>query len=171
MSSIPVQEVFNRLHAAGHGITRTPQGGLRVTHASKLTDQLRHLIANSKVELAKWLDTSAANDALEPLDWKRKHQHYIKHHFQCGSCISGSQGVEGGSRCNIGSTLWAAYINATGDATIKPAIAKFQESSGSSESNDFVGKKSMVGAESQMSRIPLRIAQRNLETPSKGTRE
>jgi hypothetical protein len=171
MSSIPVQEVFNRLRAAGHGVTLTPQGGLRVTYASRLTNQLRHLIEMSKVELANWLDTSAANDALEPLDWKQKHNHYMNHHFQCGRCISGSRGVLGVCRCDVGSSLWAAYITATNDATINLPLAKSHGSYGGAHSNALDVNTPTFGTENQMTRTPIRVVQRNSQTPFIGTRE
>lgn len=171
MSVTPVQEVFNRLRAAGHGVTLTPFGGLRVTHASRLTDQLRQLIEISKVELVKWLSNSAANESLEPLDWKRKHKHYIKHHFQCGRCISGSQGVQGVSRCDVGTSLWAAYITSTNDATIKLPVAKLNGSNGSPPSNALDVIAPTFEPENQMTSTPLRVVQCNSKTPSRGTKE
>ena len=55
------------LHAAGLTLSLTPDRGVKVAPASRLTDELRHLIRANLEDLRGWLQ--AANDPGDPARW------------------------------------------------------------------------------------------------------
>ena len=114
MSALPVQGIFESLHDAGLSICLTPDGGLGISPARCLTDELRVLIRGHKTFLLNWL--LAANDP-EPLPeppsdpnaWRELAQAYHAHHFVCSACIAAGRGAMYGLRCGVGAALWSHY--------------------------------------------------------------
>lgn len=99
--------IIETLRGAGLRLSLTDKSGVKVTPASRLTDELRGLIRAHKAELAGWLAT--ANDA-EPTDWRTLDRAYLTHHWRCRTCIAAGQGV--GVRCDVGKALWVRYAHA-----------------------------------------------------------
>ena len=72
MSALPIQLTIDQLHCAGLMLSLTPEYGLRVSPASRITPTLRKIICNQKANLVDYLlnsincDIGAANDWHEP---------------------------------------------------------------------------------------------------------
>jgi hypothetical protein len=116
------------LQSAGLVLGLTPERGLMVTPASRLTPPLRELIKAHRDDLVRWLGKEASNDPAtlspataptEPLDWHALDKAYQAHHVTCPVCIAA--GKVDGQRCGTGAALWAAY-----DQTPKPAPTRAQ---------------------------------------------
>ena len=129
--------VLTALRSAGLALTLTPDRGLGVTPASKLTNDLRGLIKVHRDELVRWLGRCASNDPAssellkpppapavvtagqviklmgnspvntENPDWETLDKAYQRHHFGCAVCVAAGQGR--GLRCGTGAALWSAY--------------------------------------------------------------
>ena len=111
--------VLKSLHTAGVSIAPTADGRLLVTHASRLTPELRGMIRETKAELLKYFSVYAANDPApapeppaDPGAWRELAQAYHEHHFACAHCIAAGRGVRYGLRCGVGTALWSAYSDA-----------------------------------------------------------
>jgi hypothetical protein len=111
------------IRAQGFALTVTKNGGLAVTPASRLTDQLREMIRSNKAAIVDYL--TAANDphtetqAVEPKrlfrprgPWLSPAEQvaadtYHHHHAQCPQCQAAGLGY--GDRCGAGMALWNQY--------------------------------------------------------------
>jgi hypothetical protein len=116
------------LQSAGLVLGLTPERGLKVTPASRLTPPLRELIKAHRDDLVRWLGKEASNDPAtpppapapaEPPNWHALDKAYQAHHVTCPVCIAA--GKVDGQRCGTGAALWAAY-----DQTHKPAPTRAQ---------------------------------------------
>ncbi|MDO8732713.1 MAG: hypothetical protein Q7L55_09120 [Actinomycetota bacterium] len=107
-----VQTIIESLHKAGVTVTPEADGRLLVKPASHLTDELRSLVRQHKVELLSWL-TSEPENAPEPIAdpaaWRELATAYHVHHFSCHVCIAAGRSSRFGLRCGVGAALWYAY--------------------------------------------------------------
>ena len=117
MSALSILNIFECLHDAGLTVSLVTNGGLGVSPASRLTDDLRALIRDNKPFLLDWL--TAANDPdpapekpADPNAWRELAQAYHEHHFVCGICIAAGRGSMYGLRCGTGAALRINYQNA-----------------------------------------------------------
>jgi hypothetical protein len=103
------------LDSKGHGVTLSPEQGVRVSHSSRLTKDLRLLIAACRNELISEIsNTASAKVPKRPeVDERLLHQQYLAHHFQCSTCICAGQGTSGFLRCAQGSGMWKSYSVST----------------------------------------------------------
>lgn len=119
------------LQSAGLVLGLTPECGLMVTPASRLTPPLRELIKAYRDDLVRWLGKEASNDPAtpathqpapapapvnnavnslegnEPADWAALDKAYMAHHLSCPACIAAGKGY--GLRCGVGAALWGSY--------------------------------------------------------------
>ena len=120
MSALSIQNIFECLHDAGLTVSLVTNGGLGVSPASRLTDDLRTLIRDNKPSLLDWL--TAANDPApepapepeppaDPNAWRELSAAYNAHHFDCHACIAAGRGAQYGPRCGAGAALWNNYQN------------------------------------------------------------
>ena len=114
MSALSIQNIFECLHDAGLTVSLVTNGGLGVSPASRLTDDLRTLIRDNKPFLLDWL--TAANDPApeppaDPNAWRELSEAYNAHHFDCHTCIAAGRGTQYGLRCGAGAALWINYQN------------------------------------------------------------
>ena len=118
MSALSIQNIFECLHDAGLTVSLVTNGGLGVSPANRLTDDLRALIRDNKPSLLDWL--TAANDPApappaepppDPNAWQELSEAYNAHHFGCNTCIAAGRGAQYGVRCGAGKALWNAYQN------------------------------------------------------------
>lgn len=125
------------LQSAGLVLCLTPESGLMVTPASRLTPPLRELIKAHRDDLVRWLGKEASNDPAtparhqpapapvnslegkEPADWKALDKAYMAHHLSCPACIAAGKGY--GLRCGTGAALWGSY-----DAVDRPTPVRAQ---------------------------------------------
>ena len=99
------------LASKGHGVTLSPQRAVRVTHSSRLSKDLRQLIAACRSELTSQIASTVSSTVLEKfeVDENILHQQYFVHHLHCSSCISAGQSRSGLLRCTHGASLWESY--------------------------------------------------------------
>ena len=118
MSTLSIQNIFECLHDAGLTVSLITNGGLGVSPASRLTDDLRTLIRDNKPSLLDWL--TAANDPApepapeppaDPNAWRELSEAYNAHHVDCHACIAAGHGAQYGLRCGAGTALWINYQN------------------------------------------------------------
>ncbi len=112
--ALPVQSIVETLHDAGFSLSLTPDGGLAVSPASKLTPALRDVIRSGKADLVRWFTSTAANEPEPPADpstWRELAAEYHSHHFKCPTCQAAGRGTGYGLRCGTGSALWITYQN------------------------------------------------------------
>ena len=116
MSALSIQNIFECLHHAGLTVSLVTNGGLGVSPASRLTDDLRALIRDNKPFLLDWL--TAANDPdpapeppADPNAWRELSKAYNAHHVDCHACIAAGRGTQYGLRCGAGAALWINYQN------------------------------------------------------------
>ena len=114
MSALSIQNIFECLHDAGLTVSLITNGGLGVSPASRLTDDLRTLIRDNKPFLLDWL--TAANDPApeppaDPNAWRELSEAYNAHHVDCHACIAAGRGIRYGLRCGAGAALWINYQN------------------------------------------------------------
>ena len=114
MSALSIQNIFECLHDAGLTVSLVTNGGLGVSPASRLTDDLRTLIRDNKPFLLDWL--TAANDPApeppaDPNAWRELSEAYNAHHVDCHACIAAGRGTRYGLRCGAGAALWINYQN------------------------------------------------------------
>ena len=73
MAALSAHHVVDALDVAGLNLSLTPELGLKVTPASRITPELRELIRDSKDVLIRWLERATAKDApappLDPDPW------------------------------------------------------------------------------------------------------
>lgn len=107
-----VQPIFAALQDAGVTVTRSPDGLLHVSPASRLTDELRGLIRQHKAELLSWFTSEPTNDPepfVDPAEWCELAAAYHAHHFSCQICIAAGRDIRSGLRCGTGAALWRGY--------------------------------------------------------------
>jgi hypothetical protein len=126
VTAVAASAVVDQLHHAGLHVALNPDGGLAVSPARNLTDELRGLIRAHKAALMDWLRVEAANDAsswrvyvppgTSPATLAKfraaslaldASQAYYDHHPACPTCIAA--GLRYGSRCEVGAGLWGVY--------------------------------------------------------------
>jgi len=128
MTANSASAIVDQLRGAGLNLSLAPTGGLAVAPSSRLTEDLRALIRDSKALLIDWV--KAANDAeiaapeppsnpASPTDWHAADAAYQAHHFNCPTCIAAGRGSRYGLRCGLGATLWRAYVQADQPGTKK----------------------------------------------------
>ena len=111
--------IIEKLHSAGINLSLAPNSGIAVAPSSRLNDELRLLIRNSKALLVEWVKAANDRGGHEPdppnnqMDWKVLAAAYHAHHFNCRICIAAGRGECFGQRCSAGIALWLAYLDCT----------------------------------------------------------
>jgi hypothetical protein len=125
-----IKPIIKRIHDAGLNIDISETGGLSVSPASRLTDDLRAVIREHRNDLVQLLTpcqqpgkpvggVGSIRDAPTvkvshwhpDAPWRILDREYLNHHVNCAQCKCAGQGR--GLRCGTGAALWTGYINAT----------------------------------------------------------
>ena len=110
MTELAIDQVVKSLHLAGLMLAVTPERALKVTPASRLTDQLRTLIRGNKDVLVHWLEM-VPEPPTDPADWRELAAAYHAHHFKCPICKAAGRDSQYGQRCGAGMALWRLYCD------------------------------------------------------------